>query len=84
MIGLLDYAFAVPSSGWADRDGAPVVLRDAGEASGHRTGVGVADRGHPVETPHSGDAAQRADNAIEIVDEMRLIHRRGQHCPPLA
>ncbi|CCW10423.1 hypothetical protein EBESD8_9540 [Rhodococcus aetherivorans] len=60
------------------------MLGDAGEGGGDLPAVGVSDRGHPIEPPGAGQAAELADDAVEAVDQVRLGHRRGEHPAPAA
>jgi hypothetical protein len=82
VVGLLHHTLAVPGPRWADRHRHAVVLRDAGEARGDLAGGGVADRGHPVEAPAVGQPAEPDRDAVQRVDQMRLIHGFGQHPTP--
>ena len=60
VVDLLHHPFAMPGTGWADRHGDAVVLRDAGERGGDPTRLGMADGGHPVEPPHPAHPTQGA------------------------
>jgi hypothetical protein len=41
------------------------------------------DGGHPVEPPLPSYTAEALDDAVLRVDEVRLVHRFGEHAPPL-
>ena len=42
------------------------------------------DGGHPVEPPRRGEPAQGAGDPVQALDQVRLVHRRGQPAPPPA
>src|SRR5690606_26057875 len=73
VVGLLHHALAVPAPRWTDRDLDAVVLGHCGERRRHATGLGVTDRGHPIETPLAGQPVQLPAGLVESVDELGLI-----------
>ena len=82
MVGLLDYAFAVAAPRRARPHGHAVVLGHRGERRGDPAGFGVHDGGHPVEPPRRGEPAQGAGDTVQALDQVRLVHRRGQPAAP--
>lgn len=84
VVGLLHHALAVAAPGRAGANLDAVVLSDRGEGGLHPAGVGVDHGGHPVEPPRVRAPAERAGDAVQAVDELRLIHRGAQPPAPPA
>ncbi len=82
MIVLLDHALPVPRPRPADHRGDAVVLRERGELRDQVAGAVVQDRPHPVEPPGLREPAQQGEQGRHRGEQVRGVHRRGDHAPP--
>src|SRR5680860_1530083 len=80
----LHHALAVAVPRGADSDPGPVVLRDRAERGGDPPRRWVTHRGHPVEAPRLGAAAEATYDCVEGLDQVWLVLGLGQHRAPLA
>ena len=84
VVGLLHHALAVAMPGGAQVDPDAVVLGDPGQRRGQPPAGGLADRGHAVKPPASGQPAQPAGHPVQPVDQVREILGLQQHPAPAA
>ena len=71
--GLLHTSFAVPPSRRARIDADPVVLGHRQEAGLDPAGLRADHRGHPVDPPAFGRAAEPMQDAVDSLDQMGLV-----------